>query len=136
MMMMRTISASIPVAALLALATVAPPRKQAPSPEAVAAVLRRAPASASSWKNPSAGDTEAVLAGRKLFLHHCAQCHGGDGRGQGKAPDLHSAAIQHAPPGVLFWFLRNGNLRSGMPSWSALPDPQRWQIVSYLQAVR
>jgi len=36
---------------------------------------------------------------------------------------------------VLFWFLRNGNLRQGMPSWSGLPDQQRWQIVSFLKTV-
>ncbi len=40
-----------------------------------------------------------------------------------------------APPGVLFWFLKNGNLKEGMPSWSRLPDQRRWQLVTYLQTL-
>ncbi len=97
--------------------------------------LAQAPALAQSWRNPYAGRADAVMAGRKLFLKHCAACHGEEGRGQDKAPDLHSPIIQSVSPGVLFWFLRNGNLREGMPCWSRLPDQQRWQIVTYLKTM-
>ncbi len=97
--------------------------------------LARAPAIAETWRNPYQGRADAVLAGRKLYLRHCASCHGKDARGRGKAPDLHLAPIQSASPGRLFWFLKNGNLKEGMPSWSRLPDLQRWQIVSYLKSL-
>src|ERR1039458_2643568 len=41
--------------------------------------------------------------------------------------------VQQASPGTLFWILTNGVVRRGMPVWSKLPEPQRWQIVSYLK---
>jgi hypothetical protein len=43
--------------------------------------------------------------------------------------------VQQAADGQLFWFLRNGNLRRGMPSWSSLPEPSRWQIIAYLKSL-
>lgn len=101
-----------------------------------AAELRKAPPSAQSLKNPFAGQTEAAIAGRKLYEKYCAQCHGPEASGQDRAPNLHSPAIQGAPPGSLFWILRNGRIRKGMPSWSRLPDQQIWQIVTYLQTLR
>ncbi len=38
-------------------------------------------------------------------------------------------------PGTLFWLLTNGVVRRGMPVWSKLPEPQRWQIVSYIKSL-
>ena len=46
-----------------------------------AAQLSKAPRSAQSWQNPFAGQAEAVVAGRKLFEQHCAECRGPDARG-------------------------------------------------------
>lgn len=111
-------------------------RQKAPNPAELEAELRKAPVAASSWQNPYAGQPEAILAGKKLFKRHCAECHGVDGRGQDKVPDLHSPIIQSASPGTLFWLLKNGNLKEGMPSWSRLPDQQLWQLVTYLLTLR
>ena len=97
--------------------------------------LADAPASAAALRNPYEGHAEALLAGQKLFKRHCAECHGREGRGRGKAPDLRSPPVKNASPGTLFWFLRNGNLREGMPSWSRLPDQRLWQIVTYLKTL-
>ena len=36
----------------------------------------------------------------------------------------------------LAWFVRGGNLRHGMPSWSGLPELRRWQIVAYLKTLQ
>ncbi|HVA01215.1 MAG TPA: c-type cytochrome [Terriglobia bacterium] len=103
--------------------------------EGPVARLRSAPASARSMKNPFAGNELAAQAGRKLFLRHCAQCHGPEGYGRGRAADLHSADIQSAPPGALFWAIRNGRLRRGMPSWSGLPNQQLWQLVTFIETL-
>jgi mono/diheme cytochrome c family protein len=97
--------------------------------------LERAPAAAASWSNPFEGDPRAIRAGRKLFLRHCAECHGDDARGRGKAPPLVSHRVQGAPAGDLFWFLTNGDLGAGMPAWSRLPDARRWQLVSFLETL-
>ena len=98
--------------------------------------LANTPASARARVNPYEGNPPAVQAGHKLFDRYCAECHGADARGRDKAPALDSEAVQQAAPGDLFWFLTNGNLRTGMPSWSRLPEAQRWQIVTYLRTVR
>jgi mono/diheme cytochrome c family protein len=98
-------------------------------------MLRQAPARAQARKNPYANSSEARMAGRKLFQRHCAECHGEDGGGTLDAPPLQTGFIRTAPPGALVWFLKNGNLRRGMPSWSRLPEEQLWQIVTYLLGV-
>ena len=100
-----------------------------------AAAFRHAPESASRLLNPYHGQVQAVQAGRKLFQQHCAQCHGNNAEGRGQAPSLRSSSVQQTPDGVLFWFLKNGKLRAGMPSWSGLPPRQRWQIISFLKSL-
>lgn len=100
-----------------------------------AALLAHVPASAAARVNPDEGNSDAVKAGRKLFLRHCAECHGKDLGGDGKAPALDSQRVAQAPPGDLFWFITNGNLRRGMPPWARLPEQQRWQIVTYLKSL-
>jgi mono/diheme cytochrome c family protein len=98
--------------------------------------IAQAPLKTRSWHNPYEGRPDAVLAGKKLFLQHCAECHGPQARGIGRAVNLHLSAVQNATPGELEWFLRNGNLRRGMPSWSGLPEQRRWQLVAYLKSFR
>jgi mono/diheme cytochrome c family protein len=100
-----------------------------------AAVFRRAPESASRLLNPYRGQGQAVRAGRKLFHQHCSQCHGKNAEGRGTSPSLRSSIVHQTPDGVLYWFLKNGKLRAGMPSWSGLPPRQRWQIVSFLKSL-
>jgi mono/diheme cytochrome c family protein len=102
----------------------------------VLAAIAAAPANARAWKNPYDGRPDAIAAGEKLYRQHCAECHGDDARGRDRAADLHSSGVQNASPGELAWFLRNGNLAKGMPSWSGLPAQRRWQIVAYLKTLR
>jgi cytochrome c oxidase cbb3-type subunit 2 len=98
--------------------------------------IAQAPQRTREWRNPYQGQPAAVLAGKKLFQQHCAECHGSNARGKGHAVNLHLSAVQNATPGELEWFLRNGNLWRGMPSWSGLPEQRRWQIVAYLKSLR
>jgi len=85
--------------------------------------------------NPYASQTDAVSAGRLLFSDHCSKCHGEDALGRGKRPSLRSPVVQGATDGELFWLLTNGSLRKGMPSWSALPEASRWQLVTFLKSL-
>lgn len=86
--------------------------------------------------NPFGADRDAAAAGEKLFAEHCAECHGKDAMGGHGRPALVSARVRHASDGELQWLLRNGSLRNGMPSWSSLPEPQRWQIICYLRGLQ
>jgi mono/diheme cytochrome c family protein len=99
------------------------------------AELAKAPEKARTKANPLEADPDAVAAGKKLFEGHCAECHGDTAEGAKKAPSLRAQEVQQATPGTLFWILTNGVVRRGMPVWSKLPEPQRWQIVSYLKSL-
>lgn len=97
--------------------------------------LARAPEKARARPNPLEGNADAAAAGRKLFQMHCAQCHGNTAEGAVKGPSLRVPQVQEATPGTLFWVLTNGVVRRGMPVWSRLPAPQRWQIVTYVKSL-
>ncbi|HZQ54140.1 MAG TPA: cytochrome c [Bryobacteraceae bacterium] len=98
-------------------------------------LLQRVPPAAAKRRNPFAGSEPDRRAGAKLFRQECAACHGRDAKGIGKAPPLTNPLVRQADPGKLFWILQNGSLRRGMPSFSHLPDEERWQIVTYLKSL-
>ncbi len=95
-------------------------------------VLCRVPSKARLRPNPLQASRAAAQAGAKLFARHCAGCHAASARGRYRGPVLNSAALSHASPGALFWIISNGIVRRGMPPWSRLPEPERWQIVTFL----
>jgi len=87
--------------------------------------------------NPLAGRPEAVAAGTLIYKNHCLECHQADAAGDGKKkPSLKTDRIRSATDGDLEWFLRQGDLAHGMPSWSSLPQAQRWQIITYLRSIQ
>jgi mono/diheme cytochrome c family protein len=98
--------------------------------------LNEVPAREQQKTNPFHDQPQAIQAGRLLFEDHCAQCHGDNAQGKNKRPSLRSLRLQSAAEGSLHWFLVNGNVRRGMPSWSKLPDQQLWQLVSYLKSLK
>jgi mono/diheme cytochrome c family protein len=87
--------------------------------------------------NPLAAQPEAVAAGALVYRDHCLQCHKADAQGDGhKRPALRSERLRAASDGDIEWFLRQGDLAHGMPSWSSLPQAQRWQVVAYLRSIQ
>jgi mono/diheme cytochrome c family protein len=99
------------------------------------AELAKAPEKARAKHNPFETDAQAVAAGRNLFEQHCAECHGNAADGSKKAPSLRAEEVQSAAPGAIFWILTNGVVRRGMPVWSKLPEPQRWQLVTFIKSL-
>jgi mono/diheme cytochrome c family protein len=97
--------------------------------------LKHVPDADRQRANPYAGQADAVAAGGRLFADHCAQCHGPDALGNAKHPSLRSDRVQHATDGEIFWLLKNGNLSRGMPTWAALPEQSRWQIITYVKSL-
>jgi mono/diheme cytochrome c family protein len=85
--------------------------------------------------NPYAGQAEAIAAGSKMFSDHCAKCHGPDALGNRKKPSLRTNEVQSASDGEIFWLLKNGFLKRGMPTWSSIPEPSRWQLVTYVKSL-
>ena len=111
------------------------------------AALALAAASSSRWQqvppkdqartSPLAGSPEAAAAGALVYKDHCLQCHKANAEGDGrKRPSLRGERIRNASDGAIEWFLRQGDLGHGMPSWASLPEQQRWQLVAYLRSIQ
>ena len=98
-------------------------------------VIAKAPAKWRALRNPYEGQPDAIAAGEKLFRQHCAECHGDDALGRGRAANLHVGGVQNATPGELAWFLRSGNLAHRMPAWAGIPEQRRWQIITYIKSL-
>jgi mono/diheme cytochrome c family protein len=120
------------LASRVVMAQGAPQANNAPS---VYVELTKAPPKAAARRNPLESDPDSVPAGGKLFAQHCSECHGNSAEGGKKGPSLRADEVQRATPGTIFWLLTNGVVRRGMPVWSKLPEPQRWQLVSYIKSL-
>jgi mono/diheme cytochrome c family protein len=98
--------------------------------------MAKVPSSDHQRTNPYQGQTDAIAAGRNIFEEHCAKCHGQNAEGVKKRPSLRTERIQRqATEGDLHWLLVNGSVKKGMPPWAKLPDPQLWQLVTYLKSL-
>jgi mono/diheme cytochrome c family protein len=92
-----------------------------------------APPAAGTRINPLGNRPDAAAGGRKLFKQRCTTCHGDDGGGTSKAPDLTQPDVQAQSDGALFWKIATGNTHAGMPAFSFLPELQRWQLLLHLR---
>jgi glucose/arabinose dehydrogenase len=95
--------------------------------------FHNAPPSAGAAKNPSTNEA-SITAGGKLYSSNCLGCHGSKGAGSGNIPALAGGPTQKAKDGEIFWFISQGDLNNGMPSWKQLSEQERWQIVSFLKS--
>lgn len=92
-----------------------------------------APPQADTLSNPFVNRQDTAAGGRKIFQQRCTVCHGGDGSGNKRGPNLTVGSVQRQTDGALFWKISNGNTRTGMPGFSFLPRAQRWQLVQHLR---
>jgi mono/diheme cytochrome c family protein len=94
-----------------------------------------APAEAAARVNPLLNRPDAAAGGAKLFQQRCATCHGEEGRGTSRAPDLSGPDVRDQTDGQLYWKISTGNTHAGMPAFSFLPELQRWQLVLQVRAI-
>ncbi len=83
----------------------------------------------------------AIAAGRRLFLKHCALCHGKDAKGEGERHSYLSSPAQNltdpdwqrkATPRHVYFWIREGVEGTSMPSWKSLSEDQTWSLVAYV----
>jgi len=78
------------------------------------------------------GQSGQVEDGRRLFSQNCAFCHGADGKGGERAPDITTAGLDSRTdlPGLI----RNGLPNRGMPG-TDLSSTQASSLVAYLRSI-
>lgn len=85
--------------------------------------------------HPSIGDAKAIAAGAKLFMGSCAGCHGPDGGGGARGPNLVRRSLWHPlSDDAIFNVVRKGVPSAGMPP-TELPDEQTWNLVAFIHAL-
>ena len=99
---------------------------------AVSALFAQAPGGQEDLKDPVAGQAEAIVAGKKLYLERCSGCHGPTAEG-GRGPNLAKGEqVRGATNRHLLAVITDGVKGTEMPP-SGLPAARVWQIVAYLR---
>ncbi|MBL8240136.1 MAG: c-type cytochrome [Bryobacterales bacterium] len=85
--------------------------------------------------HPSIGNPEAIAAGTKLFMGSCAGCHGPDGGGGARGPNLVRRSLWHPlSDEAIFQVIRKGVPGTDMPP-TKLTDDQTWNLVAFIHAL-
>src|SRR5262249_31192756 len=75
--------------------------------------------------------------GQQTFASNCAGCHGLDGKGGERAPDIVTRVnIRQLSDDELFQIVVNGVPRKSMPGFGYLGDPMVRSIVAYLRTLQ
>ena len=89
----------------------------------------------SAAKGPSA--TTSLSEGKQIFESACASCHGLDGRGGERAPDIVTRPeVTRLSGQALLKILREGIPEKGMPPFAALGSAKLSALLSYVQSLQ
>lgn len=77
------------------------------------------------------------MLGKQMFTSTCAGCHGLDGRGGERAPNIADRPdVEQLSDAKIFGIIRNGIAGTGMPAFHSLESSQIKSIVSYLRVLQ
>jgi len=97
---------------------------------------------ASSQDKPAAtatskGNTDNVTTGKQTYSASCAGCHGLDGRGGERAPDIVTRPqVRQLSDAALVQVLQNGVPNTSMPPFRFLDSKTRRSVVAYLRTLQ
>jgi len=81
--------------------------------------------------------SSSASQGRALFTTNCGACHGADGRGGERAPDLATASeVRQLSDSDLMRIIQHGVSGTGMPGFSVLAPERVKAIVDYLRVLQ
>jgi cytochrome c oxidase cbb3-type subunit III len=81
-------------------------------------------------------DAPRLAEARKTFTGICAACHGTDGHGGERGPDIAPRAVAGRSDERLFRTVKNGISETGMPNFAYLGDEKIEAIVAYLRELQ
>jgi cytochrome c oxidase cbb3-type subunit III len=85
----------------------------------------------------AAGKPSLANRGKQIFSSTCAQCHGLDGKGSERAPNIvDRPSVQRASDSQIFHIIENGVPGTGMPAFHSLEGSQIHALVAYLRALQ
>jgi len=98
---------------------------------------------ASEQKNPLTANEENLVAGAKLYINHCAGCHGVPLNPSSQFPKSFYPPVPtfftdapDMPENQNFYIIQHGIRWSGMPAWDkTLNDTQKWQLVTFMSNI-
>jgi cytochrome c oxidase cbb3-type subunit III len=91
----------------------------------------------SQHAKPVQSGSALAIEASKTFAATCAGCHGLDGRGGERGPNIATRPeVLRRSDAELLQILRNGIPASGMPSFAALGDSKLGAMVSYLRTLQ
>jgi cytochrome c oxidase cbb3-type subunit 3 len=88
-------------------------------------------------RDRAAAQNESVSEGRRTFESTCANCHGLDGRGAERGPDLASSAeVRRLDDAEILRTLETGFPESGMPAFAKLGNARLQSLVAFLRVLQ
>jgi cytochrome c oxidase cbb3-type subunit III len=94
------------------------------------------PPKASEASAPEPAKAARLADARKTFSATCAACHGLDGHGGERGPDIASRQVQEDSDEQLIRTVRNGISETGIPNFAFLGDAKIEALVSYLRVLQ
>lgn len=89
------------------------------------------------WTGKSFGQGEEQAAGKKAYAASCAGCHGLDGKGGERAPDIVTRPqVRRLSDAAILGVLQKGVPNTTMPSFNFLDLKTRMSLVAYLRALQ
>ncbi len=86
-------------------------------------------------QRPRSSDPTMVEAGRRHFEAHCAACHGADGKGGERGPDVISTeSARGRSADDLSELIRKGIPAAGMPAFQ-LPERELQELVTFVRSL-
>jgi cytochrome c oxidase cbb3-type subunit 3 len=86
---------------------------------------------------PAKHSAPVSIRGQQTFASHCASCHGLDGRGGERAPNIaERLRAQRLSDAQLFQIIENGIPGTGMPAFHSLESSNIKAVVNYLRTLQ
>lgn len=106
---------------------------------------RGSPATSGLWQNdkkgklanehPAKGETPDAAAGKRLFELHCAVCHGIEGKGGGRGPNLNRVHLERAPDDVALKSLIESGIPPEMPGAWYMSEKDVKNVIAYVRSL-